>query len=283
MNDLEFYKSYLTILNLQIHSYDSYNTFSTYKLRQMSSMFNDVRFKRDRQTMVFFHGLDGHVFDVSTRAVVEAMMRNGSYNVVVFDWSYYIEGVSFPTVVPDLLKISEIAATYFNEIFPMYSVKNFYFVGFSIGGQLAGMISRMAYRKSGNQYMFPRITALDPVLPMPYVPFIKDLNENDAEFVDVIHTDSSSARIMGSVNFFPNGGSKQPSCNSTTTASNTNNDNCSHNKAWKYFAQSVENQRFFTAMKCESFTDYMTGRCDPNQTGKMGFFANTKYVLVLIK
>lgn len=72
----------------------------------MSSMFNDVRFKRDRQTMVFFHGLDGHVFDVSTRAVVEAMMRTGSYNVVVFDWSYYIEGVSFPTVVPDLLKVS---------------------------------------------------------------------------------------------------------------------------------------------------------------------------------
>ena len=56
--------------------------------------------------MVFFHGLDGHVLDTSTRAVVEAMMRNGSYNVVVFDWSYYIEGVSFPTVVPDLLKVS---------------------------------------------------------------------------------------------------------------------------------------------------------------------------------
>lgn len=108
-------------------------------------------------------------------------------------------------------------------MFPMYSVKNFYLVGFSLGGQLAGMISRMAYRKSGNQYMFPRITALDPVLPMPYVPFIKDLNENDAEFVDVIHTDSSSARIMGSVNFFPNGGSKQPSCNTTGTATTNNN------------------------------------------------------------
>lgn len=105
----------------------------------------------------------------------------------------------------------------------MYSVRNFYFVGFSLGAQLAGMISRMAYRKSGNQYMFPRITALDPVLPMPYVPFIKDLNENDADFVDVIHTDSSSFRIMGTVNFYPNGGSKQPSCNSTTTTTAANN------------------------------------------------------------
>lgn len=57
-------------------------------------------------------------------------------------------------------------------------------------------------------------------------------------------------------------------------------DNCSHNKAWKYFAQGVENQRFFTAMKCDSFTDYMSGRCDPNQTGKMGFFADFKYVLI---
>lgn len=53
-------------------------------------------------------------------------------------------------------------------------------------------------------------------------------------------------------------------------------DNCSHNKAWKYFAQGVDNQRFFTAMRCDSFTDYMTGRCDPKQMpGKMGFFAET--------
>ena len=81
-------------------------------MSQMSSMFNDVRFKRNRQTMVFFHGLDEHVYDASTRAVVEAMMRNGSYNVVVFDWSYYIEGVSFPTVVPDLLKVSEIVVDF---------------------------------------------------------------------------------------------------------------------------------------------------------------------------
>lgn len=61
-----------------------------------------------------------------------------------------------------------------------------------------------------------RISALDPAGPMYYRNrFVTPLNKNDAEFVDVIHTDSNffGAPVeTGTVDFWPNNGKDQPEC-----------------------------------------------------------------------
>lgn len=63
----------------------------------------------------------------------------------------------------------------------------------------------------------PRITGLDPAFP--HFSFDDDsrrLSSNDAEFVDVIHTDAGIFGVpfpVGQADFYPNGGSAlQPGC-----------------------------------------------------------------------
>ncbi|KAI1306034.1 Hepatic triacylglycerol lipase [Halotydeus destructor] len=101
-----------------------------------------------------------------------------------------------------------------------------------------------------------RITGLDPVARnfqsygtttnLPY------LNSNDADFVDIIHTsavsyDGTGSDILkyrfgmsvasGHVDFYPNGGDKQPPC---VTLFRSRND-CSHRRALYYFMVSLKN------------------------------------------
>lgn len=60
------------------------------------------------------------------------------------------------------------------------------------------------------------ISALDPAFPGFYGPFLKHITKDDAEFVDVIHTDAwiyGAPASTGTVDFWPNSGSAlQPGC-----------------------------------------------------------------------
>lgn len=59
------------------------------------------------------------------------------------------------------------------------------------------------------------------------------VNSNDALYVEVIHTEVSQIGVpvaVGDVDFFPNGGVRQPGCRDIY---------CSHNRAWQLFAASL--------------------------------------------
>lgn len=61
------------------------------------------------------------------------------------------------------------------------------------------------------------------------------LRSNDARYVEVIHTEVTEigyAVAIGDVDFFPNGGYRQPGCQ---------NVDCSHIRAWQLFAASLTN------------------------------------------
>lgn len=68
-------------------------------------------------------------------------------------------------------------------------------------------------------YLIFRITALDPAFPGFHRKDIKSLNRDDADFVDVIHTDGGyfgEPGPTGTVDFFPNSGhAPQPGCLNT--------------------------------------------------------------------
>lgn len=83
-------------------------------------------------------------------------------------------------------------------------INRFHIVGHSPGAQIAGMIGRCAFRKSDGETKLSRISAFDPPAVFPLAARI---NENDAEFVDIILTDAwfySSPKSSGTVNFWPN-------------------------------------------------------------------------------
>lgn len=83
-------------------------------------------------------------------------------------------------------------------------VNRFHIIGHTLGGQMAGLIGRYAFRKCDGETKLTRITALDPPTLFPLGARI---NEHDAEFVDIIFTDAwfyITPKVSGTVNFWPN-------------------------------------------------------------------------------
>lgn len=100
----------------------------------------------------------------------------------------------------------------------MFRLEDIHVIGFSLGAQTSGLISN--YMRSGR---LKRITGLDPAKPL-FVLASDDhrLSLNDAEFVDVIHTDVLQRGILkpcGHADFYVNGGIEQPGCKYQTNTS----------------------------------------------------------------
>lgn len=97
-------------------------------------------------------------------------------------------------------KLSEVVLDFIDE---GLDVNRFHVIGHALGGQIAGMIGRCAFRKSEGETKLSRITALDPPAVFPLGARI---NEKDAEFVDFIFTDGwfySNPKNSGTLNFWP--------------------------------------------------------------------------------
>lgn len=90
-------------------------------------------------------------------------------------------------------------------------LENIQIIGHSLGGQVAGSIGKQLLAEK--QTSVSKITALDPAGPL-----FTDLNrltENDADVVEVIHTNSLLGYFgkTGTADFYPNGGLLvQPGC-----------------------------------------------------------------------
>jgi hypothetical protein len=128
------------------------------------------------------------------------------------------------------------------------------------------------------------------------------LDETDALFVDVIHTDAAPSyyaglgimQPSGHVDFYPNGGQEQPKCASTTqkivqgllNIANFDIEGlekstvCSHLLSVNVFLDSIINQNCkYTSFPCKSIEDFNLGKClKCGSTGcnQMGFWASSR-------
>ena len=132
-----------------------------------------------------------------------------------------------------------------------------------------------------------RITALDPGLPGFFLFQDRVINKDDAEYVDVIHTDAAEVgflRPMGHADFYPNGGSTQNcSCDhpcsgiDCITSSGFESD---HGRAPAYFEESILSQSKFPSWRCDmSWEEFLEERsCPFDSTGSatvgMGEWSN---------
>lgn len=87
------------------------------------------------------------------------------------------------------------------------SIDKLHIVSHSLGSQLSSLVARNF--KNISNLKIKRISALDPAFPLFYPGMIAGhLSKDDAEFVDVIHTDAGiyGAPIStGTADFWPNG------------------------------------------------------------------------------
>lgn len=168
--------------------------------------------------MIYVHGWNEHSYNEGPKTVIGAyLLRKSDLNVGFVNWEAYACSTLLQ-IVPRINPIANAAVTVLKGNSEFDPTKT-HLVGSSLGALIASRIAR-TFNESGKT--FDRLTALDPsnfytTLDLVYkFNKVAKVSTADAKFVDVIHTNAGSLGDSGSkghVDFWPNGGKKQPDCN----------------------------------------------------------------------
>lgn len=138
-----------------------------------------------------------------------------------------------------------------------------YIIGHSLGAHVAGITGK--HVKRGR---IRAIFGLDPAQPLFSIDRPNErLDANDAEYVENIHTNTAFkgfAKPIGDSSYYPNWGRRQPGCGADLLGS------CSHERAVRYFAESLEGKSNFYGVQCESYGNIENMTCNIGVTVKMG-------------
>ncbi|KAK7052800.1 hypothetical protein SK128_022400 [Halocaridina rubra] len=196
-------------------------------------------FRATKQTKILINGyldLDG---DTWYSDMVNALLDLDDFNVITVNWeggsrTDYLQAAVNARVVG--LEIAYLMEWLKDTL--SYSASNFHLIGHSLGAHIAGYAGERTpdvQRISGLDPEYTlvqgyagertpdlqRISGLDPAEPLfKGLPPSVRLDPTDANFVDVIHTDSDSIYLLGlgmeqavgHVDFYPNNGRRQPGC-----------------------------------------------------------------------
>jgi len=154
---------------------------------------------------------------------------------------------------------------------------NIHLAGHSLGAHLVGIAGRSYEKATGKKVA--RVTGLDPAGPSfidgPIVEadpelFKNRLNKNDAEFVDIIHSQGSLSPAvlhydskfgdlnpLGHADFYPDGGETQENCQVLLPLSKVG---CSHERGFHYFINSIQEPDLFPSYECSSLDECRQAR-----------------------
>ncbi|CAH0581312.1 unnamed protein product [Chrysodeixis includens] len=219
----------------------------------------DAPWVKGAPVKILIHGYTGHRDFAPSVEIRPAYLKCCDYNIISVDYNpiarepCYIEGARNTELVGKCIAhlIDQLVQDH------GFSLSQFHIIGFSLGGQAAGFVGNYV---TGT---LDRITGLDPALPL----FVtndpdKKIDKFDAKFVDVLHTNAlekGKLESSGTVDFYANGGITQPGCETTR---NDTRSGCSHARAPKYYAESINTDAGFYAAKCYSWITYMIGWCE---------------------
>ncbi|KRT80564.1 hydrolase [Oryctes borbonicus] len=215
---------------------------------------------------VLIHGWTEHNYVEWYKNTAKAYVKKGFYNVIAIDWSSKGDEDYFTatrTVRAVGRKIGEFLVDLHDRKGVPY--KNMHLISHSLGCHVAGFAGKRSYELAKRK--LARITGLDPAAPIFDLTMDPGsrLSKEDADFVDVIHTDGGMLGFnfpIGTVDFFPNGGTAiQPGCSLLKLNIKYSDFFCSHASSHQLFINSI-NTRRFTAKPCESWEKFSKGLCN---------------------
>ncbi|XP_036059337.1 lipase member I [Onychomys torridus] len=220
----------------------------------------NVRFNPSKKTVWIIHGYRplGSI-PAWLHKFTKVLLKHEDVNLIVVDWNQGATTLIYNRAV----KNTRIVAKYLSESIQNLlnhgvSLDNFHLIGMSLGAHISGFVGKLFNGQLG------RITGLDPAGPrFSGKPSDSRLDYTDAKFVDVIHTDSNGLGILeplGHIDFYPNGGRKQPGC-PTTLFSGVNYIKCDHQRAVHLFIAAFETNCNFVSFPCASYKEYENGLC----------------------
>ncbi|XP_059164355.1 inactive pancreatic lipase-related protein 1-like [Physella acuta] len=239
-----------------------------------NTTFNGSNFDTDRPTKFIVHGFSSSfektawIFQMRDKLLIK-----GDFNVIAVDWS---KGATLPDYFQATANIRVVAAE-IKLILDMmedmgYDLSKVHFIGHSLGAHLSGFVGHML-----GPNRLGRISGMDPAEPnfLNYTLPVR-LDSDDAIFVDVIHTDGSKFSLIegfglmqesGDVDFYVNGGEKQPGCTDALSSilhingSLEGSLSCSHGRAHDIYLESFDSTCNFTAYPCDSLEKFENGEC----------------------
>uniref|UniRef100_A0A670IFD6 Triacylglycerol lipase n=1 Tax=Podarcis muralis TaxID=64176 RepID=A0A670IFD6_PODMU len=233
------------------------------------------------------------------------MFQVEDVNCICIDWS---SGSRCPyTQASNNIRVVGAEVAYFVNVLQSkygYSPSMVHFIGHSLGAHAGGEMGR---RVPG----IGRITGLDPAQPyFQGTPTEVRLDKSNADFVDIIHTDSAPtipymgfgiSQAIGHLDFYPNGGEYMPGCkknpisqilltarpaykeelyNHITAVSFPTGTRdfvaCNHLRSYKYYSDSIVFPDGFLGYPCAAYNLFETDGCFPCPNGgcpKMGHYA----------
>ncbi|XP_034244260.1 lipase member H-like [Thrips palmi] len=223
----------------------------------------------NKPTVVYVHGFTEQGSGASASTIRKAYFATGrDVNFVTMDWSRLCSFPWYSNAVANVPVAGSYLARFLERLFEDgVDPATTHVVGFSLGAEVAGVTGQELQRR----YRLGRITGLDPAFPLfRWTRRDGRLSEDDAQFVDVIHTDAGGLgvrRAIGHADFYPNGGRpQQPGCSAKELRETGHYPHefltCSHTRAWVYYAESVLRPADFVALRCESQRDFRSGRCE---------------------
>lgn len=192
------------------------------------------------KTIVIIHGWTANPHVGLYGILKDTYLEHFDFNVIMIDWSELAKKL-YTTCFCKLPGVAEYVANYFcymdeEKKIPMDSV---HIAGHSLGGQMAGLIG--AFTQSNCQKEIGRITGMDPAGPLYMgAPPSKRLDESDARFVQIIHTNGGILGYYdscGDVDFYVNCGMHQSGCSAL-------NPLCSHLKVENFMVEGVFSKEF---------------------------------------
>ncbi|XP_029642949.1 inactive pancreatic lipase-related protein 1-like [Octopus sinensis] len=255
----------------------------------------ESNFNGKRPTKFIIHGFQSSGGFPWVKELVKELLIHDDYNVIVVDWTNgasvtYGRAASNTRVVGAQIAV---LVKFLNEK-AANDPKKTHIIGHSLGAHTAGYAGERIANLS-------RISGLDPAAPYfestdPKV----HLDSTDADFVDVIHTDTGDIidfslgmnAPVGDVDFYPNGGHFQPGCTQSKIPGsiiggilniiNKANDNvanifsCSHKRSQYFYIESINSRCPLISYPCNTVEDLHSGKCfySLGHIGLMGFHAD---------
>ncbi|KAM6145143.1 lipase member I [Phoenicopterus ruber ruber] len=210
--------------------------------------------------------------------IKKLLLASEDINLIIVDWNRGATTVNYIIAVENCRKVAEILKNYIDQMLvDGASLDTMYMIGVSLGAHVAGFVGQKYNGKLG------RITGLDPAGPsFTREPPEGRLDRTDAQFVDVIHSDSDVLgfkKPLGTIDFYPNGGMDQPGC-PQTLFSGLYYFKCDHQRSVFLFLSSLERKCNITTYPCDSYSDYKKGKCvdceafQPMSCPVLGYYAD---------
>ncbi|XP_054242030.1 lipase member H [Indicator indicator] len=245
-----------TDLKVKLLLYTRQNQDCAEELNSTASRYLDVA----RRTTFIIHGY--RLTGSKPRwlpGLLRLLLAAQDMNIVLVDWNRGATTLNYSSASRNCKKVAEVLKKLIDEmLIEGASLDSFHMIGVSLGAHISGFVGQMFAGALG------RITGLDPAGPLYRgKPPGERLDPTDAQFVDVIHSDTDRLGYrepLGHVDFYPNGGADQPGCPLTIFAG-LQYFKCDHQRSVLLFMASLRQSCNITAYPCGSYRDYRDAKC----------------------